>query len=133
MVSTATKEQTTRRRNNQQRFIERRKARSIHCEMSPPSPPRTPLAIVLLTVQSTSQAKVQDLATQVQHLQQEVNALELEKKHSAAQVQALNEYVSKSCRHTSAPEQQDDAVDKQGRPAFTPSAVRISMRFCTSA
>ena len=43
------------------------------------------------------QANVQDLATQVQQLQEEVHSMELKQQHSAAQVQALSDYISRAC------------------------------------
>ena len=64
---------------------------------------------------TVSQAKVQGLATQVQQLQQEVHSMELEKKNSAAQVQALSEYVSRTRRPEQSKQQQQqrDTADKQ--------------------
>jgi len=45
------------------------------------------------------QAKVQGLVTQIQQLQQAVECLELQKERSAAQVQALSDYIkSRACR-----------------------------------
>ena len=62
-----------------------------------PLPPVTPplgAVTVLLKLPQSSQAKVQGLVTQIQQLQQAVECLELQKKRSAAEVQALDDYIS---------------------------------------
>ncbi len=59
------------------------------------------------------QAKVQDLTTQVQQLQQAVDCLELEKKRSAAQVQALDEYLA--CKQQLAQPADETAASRKVR------------------
>ena len=74
-----------------------------------------------------SQVAAQNLATHVQQLQREVAALELERKRNAAQVQAMSEYIGKSCWSASSPQPRDTAANKQGYPAFGASAVRARL------